>query len=141
MTKAICVSAQFPSSSGTYTYFVPEGDEPKVGDLIVTSLQDEYDGPATAGRGVPAAVKVATIVEVHGVARPKATKMYLMLLSVEELKRRRIENQARVEMIKKKAAAKEQLQRILEESSMLEVYSKLAETNPEAAELLAILKA
>lgn len=138
MTKIVCVSAIFPPRSQAYTYFVREGDDPKVGDVIVTSLSDEFKDSFGSCR--EAEVKTAIITGLHSIEMPKATKFYLQLISIKDLQKRRKENYLMVELQKRKAAARSKLQKMLEEQNYIEMYAKLAETNPEAAKLIAILK-
>lgn len=136
--KAVCVQAQFDTTRQLYTYFVREGDDPKPGDVIVTSISDDYDGILNPHQGE---IKMARVISVLPEEHPKATKFYLMLVPRDELRRRRTENQEKFELVKKKKAARAKLQQMVQDQAMISVFEKMAEANPEAAELLAILKA
>jgi hypothetical protein len=139
--QPVCVSAAFPSGNKRYSYFVPPGDVPKEGDLIVTSVAWE-DGCSREvnGERLLHGGGIATVAEVHYLPQPGATKQYLFLVSREMLEKRRLENRERAELEKKKKAAQEKLDAMLKAMDRTLMYERLAAANPEAAELLKLLK-
>ena len=73
------------------------------------------------------------------VASPKATKFYMFLMSSEDLEEKAAKNQERLDKLKTKRDAREQLDAMLREQDSVEAYLRLAETNPAAAALLKTL--
>lgn len=74
------VSAVFMNVNSTgkaYEYFVRDGDNPAEGDLIVTSVSNLHEK-----------INIARVTCVNAEASDKATKPYLMLISMSELNRR-----------------------------------------------------
>lgn len=135
------VIAVFERGSTDYHYLVPEGDQPAVGDMIITSVR----GLSTAGRCddeiTPlAAISMARITGVSDVMSPKATKQYLHLVSEATLKQRLKENTSIAEKVRKRNAARAALDRLLEERGRVALYEQMAASDPEAAKLLAVLK-
>ena len=133
------VDAVFATGGQAYSYFVPEGDDPVEGDLIVTSVGWVSGDDSFIGRSRIDDVKVAKIVHVSPVAGPKATRFYLQLLSKDDLMEKNRANSMLAEMLKRKAEARKALDKLVAEADKSEMYVKLAATNPEAAELLKII--
>lgn len=127
-------------SGGDYAYFVPPGDFPKPGDLILTSVAIEPTYGADMAeipslRTARCAV-VSTVIETH----PKAAKFYLLLLPHADLLAKRAEQQARLDEAKERRAIQKRLDELLEKQSKIAQYEQLAQTNPEAFTLLKKLK-
>lgn len=134
------VRAKFGEGGNNYDYFVPAGDEPKVGDLIVTSVSWDGDWQyrgSTMGK-LADGCRVARIVEVN-VPAGHATKFYLQLISVAGLTAAQASNRELLERAKAREAAKKALDALLEESGRIALYKQLAEINPEAKALLETL--
>lgn len=146
MNKMRAVNAVFGNGNAQrYSYFVPAGDEPKVGDLIVTSTSwgdpAEEDVPLR-GRAIGQladGARLARVVEVFDKAPAKATKFYLWLIPAAVLQHRQQENRDLAEREKLREKAREELDRLLAEEGKIELYRRLATTNPKAAELLAVI--
>ena len=147
--KLRTVTAVFSGNSkAKYSYFVPEGDEPKCGDVILTSInwrpgQDEEPSFLTTNSFlsvVALEAKLARVVGLDEVASPRAAKFYLKLVSLSGLRESKKRNDELLEAIKKKRVVSAKLQEMLEEQSLKDRYANLAERNPEAARLLAELE-
>lgn len=125
------VSAKFGNYNQPYTYFVPEGDDPQVGDMILTSLQWNCSYPEVA--------RVARIVDVHPTPSGKASKFYLQLFKKEEFDIKAEQNRALAEKAQISFSARMKLEKMLADTDKMTEYRRLAETNPEAAELIKLL--
>lgn len=140
------ITAVFPTSSTSYAYFVPDGDEPQVGDLILTSISLETinlndDGtPRSTLKQVVNDARVARVTNVDLEPSPRANKFYLQLIPVQDLIDRRTRNAELVQKERIKKEARAALDKILREDTSIELYRKIAESNPRAKELLAILE-
>lgn len=141
------VGARFFEHNHTiYSYLVPRGDEPKVGDLIVTSIRrpvlptDDFSAWTTKLVGVPQAMRVAVIVCLDETPSPKATKFYLKRIAMQELEEAERSNERLKEQVRKRAEAMKELDRMLRDQSAVELYRKMAAINPRAAELLAVVE-
>lgn len=136
------IGARFAGTRLIYRYLVPEGDDPKVGDILVTSVNwnitDEPDEDVEFDSLI-ATAKMATVVSVDETIDPKATKFYVALLSLEQLKRRMIENYRVAERVKAQQKIQAKLDAILAREDKRIRYARLAETNAEARALLAEL--
>lgn len=145
MSKLTTITAQFHGNNATYSYFVPEGDKPKVGDLIFTSVAWEVwptmDGAPTNQDlvGMARDAKVARIVGIDLEPNPKANKFYVKLLPLEELQAAYVENAKLLKKQKARAEAKSKLEQLLKEQDDVDRFARLAASNSEAAELLKIL--
>lgn len=117
-----------------YTYLVPEGDEPKVGDIIITSLS----GDSTFNEGYERDIKTATIVNVLSEDDGKATKFYIQLLSRDMLAERVKKNKEYKAKVEERRQIKAQLDEMLKKQSDMERYARLKD-DPAAAELIAKL--
>lgn len=148
------VNVKFPNNVQTYSYYVPEGDEPKVGDIVLTSVSLPQSG---LSRAVPlkyvieederwlvaGETKTATVVEVLEDQHPgstKATKIYLQLVSCDQLRARVAQNAAQVAEHKRRADAAKALDRLVERRSRVSLYEELAKTDPEARRLLDVFR-
>ena len=146
MTKMRAVNATFGNGNAQrYSYLVPANDEPKVGDLIVTSTSwgdpDEEDlklRGQSIGQLADGA-RLARVVEVLDRAPAKASKFYLWLIPTAVLQHRQAENRALIEREKARAAARVQLDQLLAEEGKRQLWEKLASVNPKAKELLEII--
>jgi hypothetical protein len=172
------VKARFPTSSGTFSYYIPVGDAPKVGDMIVTSVnwvtgdEDEFLAVMNAKSGIGRAhlrvagkggtdedegngfddfagdkreefaetCRVATIIGIEEPANPKATKFYMKLLSITELREAARSNKRHRDAARAREEARQKLERMLKDTAALDLYKRMAETNPEAAALLKIVE-
>lgn len=144
------ISAQFPSGPKLYSYFVPPDDgfnipanrfDPCVGDYVVTSFdhtEKSAGAPNPIIRG-ESPLKIARVVEVLRVAPPEATKPYMMLIPLSDLKAGLVMRSEFITRAKAKKDARAKLEAMVQQEAMMEVYRKLAESNPEAAELLRIV--
>ena len=148
------VGARFPGNSTVYTYFVPEGDNPEVGDLLVTSVHfapelrtiNPYqsrvgnnliiDNEAMATTLGDA--KMATVVEVPplGTPAPKASKFYVALVKAAAVAERALRNAELFQRVQLDRAARKELDDMLRQEDTRLRYQRLAETNPRARELL-----
>ena len=126
------VIVKFGNYTTPYSYLVPEGDNPEIGDLVLTSIQFSCSYPDNA--------KVARVVEVQNVSvTSKATKFYLSLFKKEEFQKKAEQNAALVERERIRRDARARLDKMLADTDKMVEYRRLAEVNPEAAELLALL--
>lgn len=116
-----------------YHYLVLEGDEPAVGDLIITSITIESGEYPVTG-------KIARVTEVHDVCSVKATKFYMVLLSRSQIAERQELNKKRRAAAIERARITQQLELKLSEQSARERFERLAASDPEAAALLAKLE-
>ena len=136
------IKARFGVAPKLYDYFVPPGDAPRVGDIILTTVSFgiSREGPpwnTDASVGSHEA-SFATIVSVHSHATDtsKATKFYLALIPLVAIGGRQKENE---ELAAKVAAAREarrQLDEMLAKEDQIARYARLAANNPAARELL-----
>lgn len=138
------VLARFLGTAKDYAYFVRPGDEPAVGDFIVTSfsreqpLNDAFHDDAFA-KVEPQKLNIARIVGLTS-HHNLATKFYLKHISVPDLVARMQENKTLVEAAERRNEARKELEAMLREQSEVELYRKLATSNPRAKKLLAILE-
>lgn len=146
MTKMRAVSAVFGNGNAQrYSYFVPVGDEPKVGDLIVTSTSwgdPEEEDLKLRGQSIGQladGARLARVVEVLDKPPAKATKFYLWLIPTAVLQHRQQENRNLIEREKARAAARAALDALLAEEGKKELWKRLAEVNPKAKELMEII--
>ncbi len=135
------VGAAFPTNPlRLYDYFVPEGDNPQVGDIILTSVNWITSGPASdahlTGQEIFDSGKLARVVTVSETASPSANKFYMALISVDAVLAQREANKRAVERETKRAAARKKLEALLAKQNDTLRFKALAEVNPEAAELL-----
>lgn len=145
MVKLISVEAQFHTSSQRYTYLVPEGDKPKVGDFILTSVDFSEDSAYYTSNTIHNLdmirnARFARVCVVHEAASIKGKKFYVHLFSAEGLKEKIKANKELAEQYQKQAEARAKLNIMLLENNALMLYEKLAATDPEAQALLAIIK-
>lgn len=129
------VTVKFESrASSSYSYLVPTGDNPKVGDVVVTSLSAEQNWQA----GYSMSFKMARVMEVHE-DDSKATKFYVHLLPVQDIRARLVEDAKALADVRRKRAIKNQLNNMLQERMDFERF-KVLESDPEAALLIEELK-
>lgn len=152
MAKIICVGAQFVDThchnaggrDKVYHYAVPgdETIEPQIGDLIISSSQtiEADETRPSEDSFLLSDVRFARIVSLHLDIHEKTTRSYLVLVKKPLIVERRRQQTTVIAALKKKAEAMKRLKAMLEEQSMMEVYRKLAETNQEARELLAVIE-
>lgn len=130
MTPQRTIAVSFARSTDSYHYFVPEGDSPCVGDIVITAASAE------TGHVHPAAVT-----EVHGgFVSPKASRMYVLLIPQADLAggvARQAAHKARIDASK---AAHAVLQKMVRESMAEKVFADLAARDPEAQRMLAIMR-
>lgn len=109
------IQVRFPSGGRQYDYYVQPGDNPEIGDLVLTSHieSSEEDSFRATGIGVVRGLLIEG-------APHKASKPYLFLIPMKLLKQRIEERQRFAEFAEAQA---------------------LAANDPEAAQLLEILKA
>lgn len=145
-SEAEVVEKRFQSRSTTvrpaeFDYYVVDGDDPKVGDLIVTSvnwgatdLEDEVT--RTEIEECFNNAKFARVVKVHKTPTPKAKKFYLKLISRSELLESHKANRALLLRMTEAEEARAQLEEMLAQQDNTARYQQLAKSNPEAAKLL-----
>lgn len=135
-TQLRTISVVFNSSPGrTYDYFVPEGDNPKIGDTVITSVNN-----GMTAHGLATEVKSACVKAVHSATSDKATKFYLMILPNEELEKKAEANRAFAAKLAERKRAITKLEELAKVQDRMAIYEELAKNNPEAQALLAILK-
>lgn len=127
------VSVSFGRGSQRYSYLVLEGDEPCVGDLVLTSITWSQPGPY---HDCAEQMKMARVLEVHEVADDKATKFYLHLISREAVRAQMEKNKAILERARERRRIRAELTRMMTEASERDLFGRLAESSPAAAELL-----
>lgn len=151
------IGARFTGNKLTYSYFVPEGDEPQVGDVILTSVswclegtEDDarpaYGRPRTVyastddARAVIAEGKMATVVEIHDAPHDKANKFYIQLLGLKDLQAKRKANAAMAQRAAEQRDIRKRLDALVAAEDARTRYARIAAANPEAAALLAQLE-
>lgn len=141
LMETMIVMAQFPGNpEKDYAYFVPEGDKPEVGDVILTSTS--WDTWANAHipmdyQHTALQARLARVIEVIPTGgHPKATRFYMKLVSVRDLEATHKRNQELAKGATERAEAMKRLDAMLAQRSRLSIYRELAKDNPEAAELL-----
>lgn len=110
-----------------YEYFTREGDNPQVGDFLVTSLPS---GRAHSDK----MLNLARVVEVNDAATIKATKFYLYLIPVAELKARHVADVEATVRQKERADAIKRLRELAEAKTLID--SLRGSTDPEIAALI-----
>lgn len=94
MARSVSVNFQNnPASKTRFSYVVPPGDEPGVGDYILVTISDNAS-EVTQG------FKVVTILAVEDPAHPKATKMYFSRMMAEHVQTIQAANNMRVALSK-----------------------------------------
>ncbi len=123
------VKANFRDGDKEYEYFVPGGDDPQVGDYLITTMESssQYLG-------------VAKVMSVQAMASSKANTEYLVLLSGERLKERTVERAKNAADRQAKAAALEKLKSLMDGEMLIALAESRASTNPEIDRLLKVLK-
>jgi hypothetical protein len=125
-----------------YAYLVPEGDDPQVGDVIITSVQwmDGSDDVPSQRVGlakhIVSSAKIARVVAVDDVGSKKATKFYMACISTETIAERRLANHRQLERARRQETVRQKLEALLAEQSLKDRFATLAQTNAEAAALL-----
>jgi hypothetical protein len=115
-----------------YTYLVPEGDEPAIGDRVITSTASR----TSFEQGYPLSFKMAVVINVLTEDDGKATKHYLYLLSEAELQRRDEANKAAVAKRAEIAALKKQMDERIKDKLDIDRHKKFAAEDAELAELV-----
>lgn len=125
------------ANGGEYHYFVPPGDMPKPGDVILTSIAVDMNeiGDMPNVTTVRCAI-VSGVVE----SSPKANKFYLMHISKQEILERREAQRQRLEQAKELQAIQKRLDEMLATQNKMAQYEQLATVNPEAALLVKKLR-
>lgn len=116
---------------GVFTYFVPEGDEPEVGDYVLTSISSDTSFEA----GYPLNFKMARVLNVLTEDDGKATKFYKVLISAKALKERVVKNKEYLAKIEERKIIKQQLDEMLQKQSDVERYQRLR-SDPVASALI-----
>lgn len=122
-------------------YYVPEGDEPMIGDLIVTSINwgeeapDDEIGLSEVSECLENA-KFARIIRVHNSPTPKAKKFYLKLIGRRELRDSHSTSRKLLARMAEAEEARIRLDELLAQQDNTARYQQLAKSSPEAAELL-----
>ena len=114
----------FGTEPKRYEYFVRDGDAPEVGDVVVTSLSVRTG----------AVVATARVVDVNEAATPAATKFYLYLLPMAELKARQKADLDAVTRRKERAAAVNRLRELAEAKALIDGLR--SSTDPEIVALI-----
>lgn len=131
------VQAKFLTGNTVYSYLVPEGDDPQVNDIIITSIRMSDDKPGRYGDEL---AKVARIMEVDEWANARATKFYMQLVSVAQVRERTLLNRAFKDRETKRANARAALEAMVARQDRMAEFERLAKDSPTAAALLAVLK-
>jgi hypothetical protein len=118
-------SGLYGGSAKEYEYFVRGADAPVEGDWVVTSYGSKSEGPT-----------LARVVRVAEEASVKATKAYLLLISVETLVDRARADRQRIEAERKRKAALEKLQELAQAKALI---ASLRDSDD--AEIQALIKA
>lgn len=134
------VYVKFSTGSNNYVYLVPEKDDPKVGDYVITSVAEEYSQFKLNVDQYYSKVHIGRIQEVHDEQIVNAKKFYLWLLPTEELYAARNANKLLLKKIEEKEKAREELDKMIKDQADRERYKFLVESNPRAAELVKILE-
>ncbi len=143
--QPLCVEAVFETGNGKgYHYFVQPGDNPQPGDMIVTSYKSIGtrhthlpDSEDIEENGFPfLRLSQAIIVRVFSSLQPLANKAYLFLLPAEELKLRAKQNTEISAKLRARQAALDELERRFQAAQRLALYKSMADSDPQAAELL-----
>jgi len=116
-----------------YEYFIRPGDEPKEGDLIVTSVANPDEG---------ALLRVARVSHVNEEASAAATKFYLQLITKAGLEVRMATNEELLEIERERVAKEKARQKALAKLRMLaeaRALAKSMESDPDP-EVQALLK-
>lgn len=137
-------TAMFPGNNTRYSYLVPDGDVPERGDLILTSVSfdpcfDLNCSDETLS-GILDRAKLARIVCLDVEPSARATKFYLQLITKKSIIDKQKVNQDMVKRQRERKSARAELDKMLRDNSAIELYRRLAETNPEAQRLLKILE-
>lgn len=149
------VCAYFAGNPSQYYYYVPEGDNPAVGDIIITSSEitstlDTLQGSLTAESVIAwssnrfsngSKSNLAVVAEVHDVPSTKASRFYLALLDRKAMLENHLNTGRLKALLEKRKEALAALERMSKEQDRMAVYRRLAETNPEAQRLLDLLNA
>jgi hypothetical protein len=129
------VSAAFAANGEgkRYEYFVRDGDEPVIGDYIVTSL-----GPSAShyNAGSEKVLNVARVVAINDEATDCATKFYLWLIPAEGLRTRATKDKEAVEREKRRKAALAKLRELAEAKALIDSLK-----GSDDAEIQALIKA
>lgn len=124
--------ATFPRTGATKRYIIRPGDEPVVGDQIITSFSD----------GATSSAMVATVISFDKEQKTSSRailKPYLLLVPAKTLTALQKESDAIVASMKEQKEILQELESLLEKEDKFVRYRRLAETNPRARELLAQL--
>lgn len=122
-----------------YEYFVRPGDDPQVGDLLITSPGG--GGPTAYGNEGRKFLNVAKVTEVAEEATSAATRFYLKLLPLADLAERQEENARLIkeaqERAEKERERKRTLAKLRELAESRELIRKLADSDdPEIRALI-----
>ena len=133
------VRTRFPTGNQNYDYFIQPGDNPETGDFVITSFEHD-ENEFIQNR--PPVLRVATVVDLLDPQdRNKASKPYLQLIPLKFLIERRREQAALIQHEAAKREARGRLLALAAERSEDMLFESLAKDNPEAAKLLATLRA
>lgn len=152
------IRARFPNNATRYSYLVPEGDDPRVGDLILTSVNLASLEEMQSTPGLSFVVenglrknkeyitpdlmlidsRMAQIVEVLSAADSKVTKFYLQLIPYKQTVERITRNREHKAEVDRRRRAYEQLRLMASKRDQMRIFSELAAEDPEAARLLRI---
>lgn len=130
--------------SKQYHYLVPEGDSPKVGDVILTSVQLEYDGQPCPDPDKADIVKAnwARIIDVR--AEPagitKATRVYLGRVPRAQIAQLTAYNKRSVDKENLRRDARAKLDMMLAEEEPMRRYRELVKRSKVARDLLSVLE-
>lgn len=121
------------STSKEYAYFIQDGDKPKVGDYIITSVNIHADcGHAPTIHDL----HIARIDTIHDTPSPCATKTYVHWIPQHELFAGNLIRQDFITKMERRKQAKKKLDAMVEDLMSMELYERLALVNPEARKLL-----
>ena len=84
-------------NSPTFTmhYLIPAGDDPIVGDILCVVKAGVPDAPDTIIQDVADDMRFGLVISVDDPPNPRATRMYMALISRETMLRRQMLNNAR----------------------------------------------
>lgn len=126
------VVVQFNESGSEYVYNIPPGDDPKPGDVVVTSVSLDYNKYSR----YDAKMKAARVKEI---SNQQSNRYYLQLIPIDHFDRQKILTTALQNRNKNMEEAKRRLKELVEDYTERNVLKRLIDENSEAAHLNAFI--